>query len=163
MSHLNHVCVSVSQDWMHELKTHTLFGPSAAEPGQFQARHCKHAHKRRCYLSFGEKCSLWFVRVYFAQPTCDLCAFIIDRRLLSITSTCVPACENIPPPTPILSNHANIAPCGCGELITNRNNNHKHIKQIKDRLPEHFAQPFIIFKSADQAWHEPIARRNKGP
>lgn len=27
--------VSSSQDWMHELKTHTLFGPSAAEPRQF--------------------------------------------------------------------------------------------------------------------------------
>lgn len=35
---------------------------------------------------------------------------------------------------------------GCCELITNGNNNHKHIIQIKDPLPKNFALPFIILK-----------------
>lgn len=39
----------------------------------------------------------------------------------------------------------------CCQLITNRNNNHKHIIQIKDRLPKHFALPFIISKVQAQS------------
>lgn len=39
----------------------------------------------------------------------------------------------------------------CCQLITNRNNNHKHIIQIKDRLPKHFALPFIILKVQAQS------------
>lgn len=54
-------------------------------------------------------------------------------------ATCMKTC-------PSLSNPANTSPCGCSRPITNRNNNHKHIKQIKDRLPKHFPHPFIILK-----------------
>ncbi len=50
---------------------------------------------------------------------------------------------------------------GCCKLITNENNNHKHIVQIKDRLSEHFALHFIIFKVCSSVRHKLILRRNK--
>lgn len=59
------------------------------------------------------------------------------------------------------SNSPHISPSSCCELITNGNNNHKHITQIKDRLPKHFALPFIILKVRGPVRHKQILRRNK--
>lgn len=60
------------------------------------------------------------------------------------------------------SNSPHISLSGCWELITNGNNNHKrNIIQIKDRLPKHFAPPFIILKVRGPVRHKQILRRNK--
>lgn len=45
---------------------------------------------------------------------------------------------------------------GCCELITNKNNNNKHIIQMRDCLPQHSALPFIILKAhSSQAEADP--------
>lgn len=60
------------------------------------------------------------------------------------------------------SNSPHISLSSCYELITNENNNHKHnIILIKDRLPKHFALPFIILKVRGPVRHKQILRRNK--
>lgn len=131
---------------MHRFQTHTLFGLSAAEPRRVSLKkpficHLERERERKP-AHFG-----LFVCI-FAQPPFDLRASITDRRLLSITSTCADP-PSPPPHSSALSNSANIPQRSCGQLIADRNNNHKHIKQIKDRLPKHSAQPFIIMKSAE--------------
>lgn len=56
-----------------------------------------------------------------------------------------------------LSSSPHIHLSGCCELITNKNNNNKHIIQMRDCLRQHAALPFIILKAQpSQAEADPL-------
>lgn len=92
-----------------------------------------------------QKVQFHFVSLFI--PYYNIPLHISDRCPVSIYCTCCcmgKTCHS-------LSNSPHNSLSDCCQLITNRNKNHKHIIQTKDRLPKHFALPSIILKVQAQS------------